>query len=94
MVLRSQRGGLRVVCRGVEGCRNASAGPLFHVGINDFKARTATLYQLQTRVDRTTGSYRYDCVGSVSYALKQAPLQPHDHVIKSQLQALSLCIIT
>ena len=33
---------------------------------------THTVYEHQTRVDRTAGSYQYDCVGFVSYALKQA----------------------
>lgn len=47
-------------------------GPLFHEATNEFKAMKTTRYQHQTRVDRAAGSYRYDCVGFVSYALKQA----------------------
>ena len=31
-----------------------------------------TAYQHKTQVDRDAGSYRYDCVGFVSYALKRA----------------------
>ncbi len=44
---------------------------------------TTTLYQHQTRVDRATGSYRYDCVGFVSYALKQAAPQAWATVAKA-----------
>ncbi len=47
-------------------------GPLFHEATNEFATMTTTIYQHQTRVDRTAGSYRYDCVGFVSYALRQA----------------------
>jgi hypothetical protein len=47
-------------------------GPLYHEATNEFSTMTSTLYQHQTRVDREAGSYRYDCVGFVSYALKQA----------------------
>ncbi|MCX6903248.1 MAG: hypothetical protein NTW03_07175 [Verrucomicrobia bacterium] len=53
----------------------AVAGPLFHEATNEFGTMKTTLYQHQTRVDRATGSYRYDCVGFVSYALKQAAPQ-------------------
>lgn len=44
---------------------------------------TSTLYQYQTRVDRTAGSYRYDCVGFVSYALKRAAPQAWDSAFKA-----------
>lgn len=60
-----------------------SAGPLFHEATNQFKAMTITLYQHQTRVDRTAGSYRYDCVGFVSYALKQAAPQARESAFKA-----------
>lgn len=60
-----------------------SAGPLFHEATNQFQAMTTTLYQHQTRVDRTTGSYRYDCVGFVSYALKQAAPQARESAFKA-----------
>jgi hypothetical protein len=50
----------------------AVCGPLFHEATNEFATMTTTLYQYQTRVDREAGSYRYDCVGFVSFALKQA----------------------
>jgi hypothetical protein len=48
------------------------AGPLFREATNEFNSMISTLYQPQTRVDRAAGVYRYDCVGFVSYALKQA----------------------
>ncbi len=60
-----------------------SGGPLFHEATNEFKMMTTTLYQHQTRVDRTAGSYRYDCVGFVSYALKQAAPQARDSAFKA-----------
>lgn len=50
----------------------AATGPLFHEAIHEFKTMKTTLYQHRTRVDRVAGSYRYDCVGFVSYALKRA----------------------
>ena len=58
---------------GVSGAEPAVAcGPLFHEATNEFATMTTTLYQYQTRVNREAGSYRYDCVGFVSYALRQA----------------------
>ena len=51
------------------------SGPLFHEATNEFMTMTATVYQHQTRVDRAAGSYGYDCVGFVSYALKQVAPQ-------------------
>ena len=66
--------GLFVV--GLQGAEHlAACGPLFHEATNEFGTMKSTLYQHQTRVDRDTGSYRYDCVGFVSYALKQATPQ-------------------
>ncbi len=47
-------------------------GPLFQEAIKEFTSMTTTLYQHHTRVNRAAGNYRYDCVGFVSYALKQA----------------------
>jgi hypothetical protein len=47
-------------------------GLLFHEATNEFRTMKTTLYQHQTQVDRDAGSYRYDCVGFVSYALKRA----------------------
>jgi len=49
--------------------------PLFREAAHEFGTMTSTLYQHQTQVDRAAGSYRYDCVGFVSYALKQAAPQ-------------------
>ncbi len=50
-------------------------GPLFREAAQQFKAMKTTLYQHSTQVDGKAGSYRYDCVGFVSYALKQAAPQ-------------------
>ncbi len=58
-----------------EAARPAVCGPLFHEATNEFRTMTTTLYQHQTRVDRDVRSYRYDCVGFVSYALKQVAPQ-------------------
>lgn len=56
--------------------------PLFHEATNEFQVMKTTLYQHQTRVDRDTGNYRYDCVGFVSYALKQATPQAWASTVK------------
>ena len=61
----------------------AGAGPLFHEATNEFGTMKTTVYQHQTRVDRATGSYRYDCVGFVSYALKQATPQAWATIVKA-----------
>ena len=61
----------------------AGESPLFIEVTREFKTMTATLYQYQTRVDRTAGSYKYDCVGFVSYALRQAAPQAWDSVFKA-----------
>lgn len=53
----------------------AAVGPLFQEATKQFKAMTSTLYQHKTQVDPKSGSHRYDCVGFVSYALKQAAPQ-------------------
>lgn len=52
----------------------AAAGdaPLFREAVREFETMKSTLYQHKTQVDRAAGSYRYDCVGFVSYALRQA----------------------
>jgi len=41
-----------------------------------------TFDQHQTRVDREAGSFRYDCVGFVSYVLKQAAPKAWESVFK------------
>jgi hypothetical protein len=46
--------------------------PIFCEATTEFQVMKTTLYQYQLRVDRAAGSYRYDCVGFVSYALRQA----------------------
>jgi hypothetical protein len=61
------------VLRGAE--PPAFCGPLFQEATNEFSTMVSTLYQSQTKVDRSAGTFQYDCVGFVSYALKRsAPL--------------------
>jgi hypothetical protein len=60
----------------------AVIGPVFHEATNEFTTMTTTIYQHQTRVDRAAGSYRYDCVGFVSYALKRAAPQAWASIVK------------
>ena len=57
--------------------------PLFIEAVHEFKTMTSTLYQYQTRVDRAGGNYKYDCVGFVSYALRQAAPQAWDSAFKA-----------
>lgn len=47
-------------------------GPLSHEAKRQFQTMTQTDYQHRTEVDARAGTYRYDCVGFVAYALKQA----------------------
>ena len=54
---------------------SGAGSPLLREATHEFTTMSDTLYQHQTRVDRAAGSYRYDCVGLVSYALKQAAPQ-------------------
>lgn len=61
----------------------ASGGPLFHEAAYQFRTMTTTLYQHGTQVDRASGSYRYDCVGFVSYALKQAAPKAREAAFKA-----------
>ena len=62
---------------------STTAGPLFQEATRQFEEMTSTLYQHKTQVDRATGSYRYDCVGFVSYALKQVAPQARESAFKS-----------
>ena len=52
--------------------QDAPTGPLYREAINEFTNMKTTLYQHKTEVDRAAGSYKYDCVEFVSYALRQA----------------------
>src|SRR4051794_28516833 len=58
----------------------ATKAPLFDEAAAEFKAMTVTLYQHKTEVDRAAGSFKYDCVGFVSYALKHAAPKAWDSV--------------
>ena len=53
----------------------AASEPLFQEATYEFKTMKTTLYQHHTEVNRDEGSYRYDCVGFVSYALRQVAPQ-------------------
>ena len=55
-----------------------SRGPLYQEAVNQFRTMTSTRYQHKTQVDAKSGSYRYDCVGFVSYVLKQAAPQARE----------------
>ncbi len=56
-------------------------GPFFGEVIHEFKTMTLTRYQHKTEVDRAVGSYQYDCVGFVSYALRQSAPQAWASVV-------------
>ncbi len=56
-------------------------GSFFGEVSHEFKTMTATRYQHKTEVDRAAGSYRYDCVGFVSYALRQSAPQAWASVV-------------
>jgi len=58
-------------------------GPLFSEATNQFGRMKTTLYQHQTKVDRDAGSFRYDCVGFVSYALKRSTPQAWATIVKA-----------
>jgi hypothetical protein len=47
-------------------------GPLYREAVSEFTNMKTTLYQHKTEVDREAGTYKYDCVQFVSYALRQA----------------------
>ena len=49
--------------------------PLLALVSGAFEAMASTRYQHRTEVDPDRGSYRFDCVGLVSWALKQATPQ-------------------
>jgi hypothetical protein len=48
------------------------SAPLYREAVSEFTSMKTTLYQHKTEVDREAGSYKYDCVQFVSYALRQA----------------------
>lgn len=74
-------GGLAGGLHGAEGAD--PAGPLFHEAVRQFTSMKSTLYQHGTRVDAAGGSYRYDCVGFVSHALKQAAPQARESAFRA-----------
>lgn len=60
-----------------------SGGPLFDEAVKEFKTMKLTLYQHATEVDRAAGSYKYDCVRFLSYALREAAPQAWATVVKT-----------
>jgi hypothetical protein len=61
-------------------------GPLIAEAQRQFREMKSTGYQHKTEVDGKAQSYRYDCVGFVAYALKQAAPQAR----ASAFQALEI----
>lgn len=56
---------------------------MFQEATRQFQEMKSTLYQHGTRVDWAAGSFRYDCVGFVSYALKEAAPQARESAFKA-----------
>jgi hypothetical protein len=52
--------------------QESPSAPLYREAVSEFTSMKTTLYQHKTEVDREAGSYKYDCVQFVSYALRQA----------------------
>ena len=58
-------------------------GPLIAEAQRQFREMKSTGYQHKTQVDGKAQSYRYDCVGFVAYALKQAAPQARASAFKA-----------
>jgi hypothetical protein len=58
-------------------------GPLFAEAQRQFAGMTGTAYQHKTEADEKARTYRYDCVGFVAYALKQAAPQARASAFKA-----------
>lgn len=52
--------------------QQVAAGPMLVEAEREFTTMKTTLYQHKTEVDTAAGSYKYDCVRFVSYAMRQA----------------------
>ncbi len=65
------------------GAAGADAGtsPLLGEAVHEYDTMTATRYQAALRVDLSKGTYFYDCVGFVTYALGQAAPQARTTVM-------------
>ena len=57
--------------------------PLLTEAKHQFETMKSTFYQYRIEVDRKAGSYRYDCVGFVSYSLQQAAPEAWASVFKA-----------
>lgn len=62
--------------------QETSEGPLFHEAEREFTSMKTTLYQHKTEVDRGAGSYKYDCVRFVSYAMREAAPKAWETIVK------------
>ena len=60
-----------------------ASGPLYREATNEWAAMTSTLYQHHTEVDPSAGSYRFDCVGFVSHAIRTATPTAWAAVVKT-----------
>lgn len=58
-------------------------GPLYREATNEFSRLKLTRYQHETHVNVSEGSYCYDCVGFVSYALKTATPRAWASVVRA-----------
>lgn len=57
--------------------------PMFAEAKRQFTEMTRTIYQHKTQVDLKARTYRYDCVGFVAYAMKQAAPQARASAFKA-----------
>jgi hypothetical protein len=58
-------------------------GPLFAEAQRQFATMTRTAYQHKTEVDQKAGTYSYDCVGFVAYAMKRVTPQARASAFKA-----------
>ncbi len=61
-----------------------STSPLYREALSEFTNMKTTLYQHKTEVDRAAGSYKYDCVEFVSYALRHAAPIAWDSIFRAR----------
>lgn len=70
--------GLRILV----GAQEATTGPLYHEAVREFTSMKTTIYQHKTEVDREAGSYKYDCVHFVSYAMRETAPQAWETILR------------
>ena len=71
-----------LVCRAQDS--PTSTSPLYREALSEFTNMKTTLYQHKTEVDRVAGSYKYDCVEFVSYALRHAAPIAWDSIFRAR----------